>query len=534
MPGVESERYSEKELSSLIDFNERVATEEKEETISQSAAALLTKRLDRGITSECSDFSETPSQFVLQQQASESTESYVDQVHQDLLQSKLLQDAPVSPILLQPPRGRDEKNDEESISSNDSFNHETNISLNVDLEQTPAITGVSHDDRPEPSSSITAAIGFPVEELTTSQDELLPIPEFLCRSQTSAKITTTLPSPRSSKTLSREASLRLSAYQSDVVPGAYRRRSRFSVGSTRAHRDVLIEEDEIFEDRVEEDGAGHLGDTMELAVAIPVEDDIEVALPNAVEVDPEMLRPKHYKYRRSRLFGSTIALTVIVLMVGIVLIRSLLSKRSRGNSNQISLSMLVSEEIDLKSFIQQLVASDVFQNNDPASPYERALQWILHDDPLQLTVEDSNLMQRYLVAYLYFALTQNGTISTCSPPKDPWSDSPVCTFRAIGDFGPPIVYTNLPAARWLSNASECDWGGIRCDKHEQIIAIQLGKRENSVVCNTRKSIPHTFVRFILSFRPSEFDGNISGRIIRPSFSSDSFLELEPNNWSSAL
>lgn len=154
-----------------------------------------------------------------------------------------------------------------------------------------------------------------------------------------------------------------------------RRHSRFSPGSIRVSRGVLIEEDEIFEDRVEEDGADHLGDTMELAVAITAEDDVEVTLPNAVEVDPETSRSTHHIYRRSRLFGSTIALTAIVLWIVIVLICFLLSKRTRDNSNQSSLPMLQSEEIDLKSFIQQLVGSDLLQNKNPASPYARPLQW---------------------------------------------------------------------------------------------------------------------------------------------------------------
>jgi len=73
----------------------------------------------------------------------------------------------------------------------------------VDLEQTPAMTGASHNDRSEPSSSITVAIGLPVEESRKTEDELRSMPKFLYRSQTSVKIP---PSPGSSQELSREAS----------------------------------------------------------------------------------------------------------------------------------------------------------------------------------------------------------------------------------------------------------------------------------------------------------------------------------------
>jgi len=40
---------------------------------------------------------------------------------------------------------------------------------------------------------------------------------------------------------------------------------------------------------------------------------------------------------------------------------------------------------------------------DPSSPQSKAIQWIMHKDPLKLGITDGGFVQRYVIATLVFA-----------------------------------------------------------------------------------------------------------------------------------
>jgi hypothetical protein len=69
-----------------------------------------------------------------------------------------------------------------------------------------------------------------------------------------------------------------------------------------------------------------------------------------------------------------------------------------------------------------------------------ALDWLLHDDEMQLDVPDSNLYQRFILALL--------------------------AFNSGSDFRSSVD--------WLSETDECVWEGVTCDVNGEIIKLELG------------------------------------------------------------
>ncbi len=76
-----------------------------------------------------------------------------------------------------------------------------------------------------------------------------------------------------------------------------------------------------------------------------------------------------------------------------------------------------------------------------------ALDWLLHDDEMQLDVPDSNLHQRFILALLAF---NSGSIFKSS-------------------------------VNWLSDEDECKWDGVSCNEDSQVKSLELGK----IICRVR-------------------------------------------------
>lgn len=93
-----------------------------------------------------------------------------------------------------------------------------------------------------------------------------------------------------------------------------------------------------------------------------------------------------------------------------------------------------------------------------------ALDWIIQDDVMALHHDADNLVQRFTMAYFYFATSKRGWTS-CGR-KDGVAN---CTY--YGSTEPQ------PATRWLSSASECEWIGVACDEEDRVIEISLGTRQ---------------------------------------------------------
>lgn len=90
--------------------------------------------------------------------------------------------------------------------------------------------------------------------------------------------------------------------------------------------------------------------------------------------------------------------------------------------------------------------------DDVEHPAYRAYNWIVDDDDMHLCPDDENLLQRYILALLYFTTGGDG-----------WTK---CSRDA-----------SMPCSRnsFLSDSHECEWGGVTCDDLQQVQKLNLGK-----------------------------------------------------------
>jgi hypothetical protein len=82
----------------------------------------------------------------------------------------------------------------------------------------------------------------------------------------------------------------------------------------------------------------------------------------------------------------------------------------------------------------------------------QALDWIIHEDPLHLTSEADNFIQRYILALVYFQSSQMGPWNECDPS------------------GPSLCYPTTwwghdvgVSSAWLSGDHECFWASVGCE-----------------------------------------------------------------------
>ena len=96
--------------------------------------------------------------------------------------------------------------------------------------------------------------------------------------------------------------------------------------------------------------------------------------------------------------------------------------------------------------------SDRDELDDSDSPQGRSIVWLVVDDERQLCPDDDDLVQRYLLSVFYYSTDGEDWIE-CS------EGSSTCE-REGGES-------------WLSDARECDWGGITCNNKGNIQKLEL-------------------------------------------------------------
>ena len=86
----------------------------------------------------------------------------------------------------------------------------------------------------------------------------------------------------------------------------------------------------------------------------------------------------------------------------------------------------------------------------------RAYKWLTEEDALKLCPNDPSFMQRYILAVFYYYTT-----------GDKWA-------KCRQDGLAPCDGQNF-----LSGSSECEWGGVTCNKSQQVQKLNLGKRNQN-------------------------------------------------------
>lgn len=202
-----------------------------------------------------------------------------------------------------------------------------------------------------------------------------------------------------------------------------------------------------------------------LAVAVAVKDDeSDEFIPAAVEYDPDA-KPPMYRNRRFRLYF--VLAFIIIVAVGVGAAVGVTMKAS-GNEGSLGPPVPYRETIGIREQVERIVGSEIL--NDPVSPYTKAVEWVIYEDPMQLEPEAANFMQRYLMAYFYFATVVDGPWRNCNPTVT--NETDFCNFEKLLSIFPEF-FEGIPSTRWLSQEAECEWAGVFCDEYGQVRAIDL-------------------------------------------------------------
>jgi hypothetical protein len=214
----------------------------------------------------------------------------------------------------------------------------------------------------------------------------------------------------------------------------------------------------------------------DLAVAIAIEEDDEedLFIPAAIEYDPDAKPPLH-KNRRVRMY--TIAVAFFLLFATVTAVIAVVG----GNGGRATFSPTDSPTSSPSTSVegkyrQQFILAVGEAVTQEGSPHEKAATWIIFEDPLKLSLDAPNLIQRYLLALFYYSITDNGSRQwrSCNPPVSDEDDA--CTFeRFYLDEKGSESYASEPAIRWLSGTHECEWVGNLCDPVRVVRVVELCK-----------------------------------------------------------
>ena len=210
---------------------------------------------------------------------------------------------------------------------------------------------------------------------------------------------------------------------------------------------------------------GEYGTEGGLAVALAVEeDDTNTYLPSAIEFDPDT-KPPMYRNRRFRLYVWLMLATAFVGIVGAVLGIVLTAQEIAPSE-----SIPYRATLGIRENLARIVSPE--QLDDYNSPFKKALDWVTFSDPMALTPDSSRFLNRYVLAYLYYATSMNRPwTSSCAPSED---EEENCIDLFVRDAVDKDIVQKT-AIKWFTNTDECEWAGIHCDGFNQIKTIELSK-----------------------------------------------------------
>ena len=184
-----------------------------------------------------------------------------------------------------------------------------------------------------------------------------------------------------------------------------------------------------------------------LVVAIHVSDldDDNCITVTAKEFDPNS-NPPWYRHQRIHMYCTFVTALVVGYLVVLLSLQYVPSTKKGETSPPTTAPTTYRESIGIKEQIELIISSKKL--NDETSPYCKAVQWMLHDDPLQLDPFDPLLIQRYVLVFIYFSTTQIRPWKSCNPSKSNsnLSEDMIC-------FG-EVIDGIIPSIRWLSATSE--------------------------------------------------------------------------------
>lgn len=115
---------------------------------------------------------------------------------------------------------------------------------------------------------------------------------------------------------------------------------------------------------------------------------------------------------------------------------------------------LVSRAVSLQSLLRDV--SDPVSMVTEGSAQNRAWKWLLEEDETFICPNDSNVIQRYVMAVFYYSTLGESWFSCADNNNTP------CP-RGVDTY------------RWLTGANECNWFGVDCDVNGLVTGIIFGE-----------------------------------------------------------
>jgi len=173
--------------------------------------------------------------------------------------------------------------------------------------------------------------------------------------------------------------------------------------------------------------------------------------------------------RKSKCKKLVFSTRFLVVMVGIVVVTlGVVFGVTKGNKSSDDKSENHQPAVSrMARFEEKIVASGTTQAEDlqdTSSSAFKALRWIVQGDEAAIRDDDPGLIQRYVMAVLYYA-TQPGDI--VAPVFTGWKES----------------------ENWMSKADVCDWWGVDCEKvRNRNVIVHCNLTNNQL----QGTIPSTF------------------------------------------
>ena len=200
------------------------------------------------------------------------------------------------------------------------------------------------------------------------------------------------------------------------------------------------------------------GDESGLAVALAVDEDedVNMYLPSADEYDPDA-KPPAYKNRRFRLYAFLLVATAILGTIRAVLGITFTKNKDSTTATPIPYRATLGIRETLTPFISEEYFDDV------RNPYRKALDWITYHDPTATTPDNPRFIQRFILAYFYYATSAKKPWTSNCAPSSSENESDTCKYEFIRSIRPIDDRVNKTGTRWLSKTDECEWAGVQCD-----------------------------------------------------------------------
>jgi hypothetical protein len=210
-----------------------------------------------------------------------------------------------------------------------------------------------------------------------------------------------------------------------------------------------------------------------VAKAVVDDENDDEYIPKALEYDPDA-KPPVIKNRRFRLYMAVSCIAMIVIVASTIGVMSLTTSNGSDSlvgSTPTSAPTCERCGLGIEEALELAVGSDKLYGE--SSPYNKAMEWILYDDALQLGPTDTNLLQRFVLATFYFQTHEKGDWLACNRPVEENGEDDTCDHQLLAATRPELQYTSIPSYRWLGATDECTWAGVACDEFGQMRHIDL-------------------------------------------------------------